>query len=78
MIAYFAELLARVAPAEKRVEVSTETGLVDSIATIVRGQLLAGAAAELPGKVPDLVYLTLMPYTGLAEARRWASAAPVL
>jgi len=78
VIAYFAELLARVAPAEKRVDVSTETGLVDTIATIIRGHLLAGSAAELPGKVPDLVYLTLMPYTGLGEARRWASFAPAL
>jgi hypothetical protein len=35
-------------------------------------------AEQLPGLVPDLVYLALMPYTGLVEVRRWASAAPGL
>jgi hypothetical protein len=78
VLAYFAELLDEVTPAEKLVAVSTDKGIVDSIATIVRGQLLAGSADQLPAALPDLVYLALLPYTGLAEARRWASAAPGL
>jgi hypothetical protein len=78
VIAYFVELLGELTPAEKVVAVSTDQGVVDSIATIIRGHLLAGTAPQLPGAVPDLVYLTLLPYTGLTEARRWASSAPGL
>jgi hypothetical protein len=71
---YFAFLLAHTIPEEKRVPISSLAGIVDSIATIIRGHLLAGSTSELGAIVPDLVYLILMPYTGLAEARRWASA----
>ena len=74
VIAYFAESLAEVAPTGKLVAISTDQGVVESIATIVRGHLLAGTAAQLPSVMPDLVYLTLMPYTGLDEARRWANS----
>lgn len=74
-IAYFAALLGEVTPEDKVVAVSrTDEGLVDSIATVVRAHLIAGMAEHLPGLLPDLIYLALMPYTGLAEARRWASA----
>lgn len=75
VIAYFTEWLGEMTPAEKVVAVSTDRGAVDSIATIVRGHLLAGSAEQLPAALPDLAYLVLMPYTGLAEARRWASSA---
>jgi hypothetical protein len=79
VIAYFAALLGEVTPKDKLVAVPrTDEGLIDSIATVVRAHLIAGMAEQLPGLVPDLVYLTLMPYTGIAEARRWASAAPGL
>lgn len=78
VIAYFVELLGELTPAQKVVAVSTDRGVVESIATIVRGQLLAGSAEQLPAALADLVYLMLLPYTGLAEARRWASAAPGL
>jgi hypothetical protein len=79
VIAYFADLIGEVTPDHTLVPISrTDEGLVDSIATVVRASLIAGMAEQLPGLVPDLVYLTLMPYTGIAEARRWASAAPGL
>jgi hypothetical protein len=79
VIAYFATLLGEVTPEDKVVALSrTDDGLVDSIATVVRAHLIAGMTEQLPGLAPDLVYLTLMPYTGLVEARRWASAAPGL
>jgi hypothetical protein len=79
VIAYFAAVLGEVTPEDKLVAIPrTDEGLVDSIATVVRAHLIAGMAEQLPGLVPDLVYLALMPYTGLAEARRWASASPGL
>jgi hypothetical protein len=41
---------------------------------VVRGHLLSGTADQLPSLAPELVYLALMPYTGLAEARRWTES----
>jgi hypothetical protein len=73
-VSYFAELLRQVVTVERRFAVSTEEAVVESIATIVRGHLQLGTAAELPALAPDLVYITLMPYVGNAEARRWAAA----
>ena len=57
---------------ERRYTLSTEEALVESIATVIRGHLQLGTAYELPGAGTGLVYITLMPYLGLSEARRWA------
>jgi hypothetical protein len=79
VVAYFAVLLDEVTPDHRLIALPrTDEGLIDSIATVVRAHLIAGMAEQLPRLVPDLVYLTLMPYTGFAEARRWASASPGL
>jgi hypothetical protein len=74
VVRYFAEMLERVAPAEKRFPISTDEGTVESIAMVIRGQLIAGTTGELPQLAPELTYLALMPYTGLAEARRRTEA----
>jgi hypothetical protein len=78
VLAYFAELLSEIAPAETRFAVSTDQGIVDSVATIVRGHLLGRTEDQLPGLAPELVYVALLRYTGFTEARRWASATPGL
>jgi len=75
VVGYFAGLLRRTVAVERRFSISNEEAVVESIVTIVRGHLQLGTAAELPGLAPDLVYVVLMPYTGIAEARRWAAAA---
>jgi hypothetical protein len=78
VIAYFVGLLAEVAPAEKRLPISTDESIIESIATIVRGHLLAGTADQLPEVAPDAIYLALLPYLGLEGTRRWAeSASPI-
>src|SRR6185312_2682249 len=46
LLAYLAGRLAKSLPEQKRVPVSSVTGIVDSIATIVRGHLLAGSSEE--------------------------------
>jgi hypothetical protein len=74
VIAYFVELLGEVAPAEKRIPVSSDQGVVESIALIFRGHLLAGTADQLPEAMPDIAYLALMPYLGHTETRAWARA----
>jgi hypothetical protein len=74
VIAYFAGLLAGLAPSEKRASISTDESIVEAIALIVRGHLLGGTTERMPQAAPDLVYLALMPYLGLAETRGWAKA----
>ena len=76
-ISYFAGLLREAVGVERRFTLSTEEALVESIATIIRGHLQLGTADELPGIAPDLVYITLMPYLGISEARRWAESSAV-
>jgi hypothetical protein len=74
VVRYFAEMLGKVAPAERRFPISTDEGTVESIAMVIRGQLFSGTTDELPELAPELTYLALMPYTGLAEARRWTES----
>ena len=70
VIAHFAEPpVADVAPTASRHPISTDEGVIEAIAAIVRGHLQAGALERLPASAPDLVYLALMPY---ARARRGA------
>jgi len=77
LIRYLTRLLAEVTPAEVRYPISTDEGLIESIATTVRGHLVSEAAAELPALAPEFIYLALMPYTGMAGARSWAEAPTV-
>jgi hypothetical protein len=74
VLEYFTERLADAAPAEKRLPISADRSIVEAIAVIVRGHLLAGTSDQLPESVPDFVYLALRPYLGLAETRAWARA----
>jgi hypothetical protein len=76
-ISYFAELLRQVVAVERRFAISNEEAIVESIAVIVRGHLPLGTAAALPDLAPDLIYVTLMPYLGIADAGRWASSSAV-
>lgn len=75
VISYFAGELGAVAPQASRVAISTDEGIVEAIALLVRGHLLDGAEDRLPAAAPDLVFLALMPYLGLAETRQWAESA---
>jgi hypothetical protein len=72
LIRYFTRLLGEVTPAEVRYPISTDEGLIESIATAVRGHLVSGSAEDLPALTPELTYLALMPYAGMSGARRWA------
>lgn len=74
VLAHFASLLSETAPDRKLIAVSTDESVVESIAAVVRGHLLGGTERMLPGVAPDLVYLALLPYLGLAETERWAAS----
>jgi hypothetical protein len=75
VISYFARELGAVAPRARRVAISTDEGIVEAIALLVRGHLLDGAEGRLPAVAPELVYLVLMPYLGRAEVGHWAEIA---
>jgi hypothetical protein len=75
VISYFAGEIGAVAPRARRVPISTDEGIVEAIALLVRGHLLDGAEGRLPAVAPELVYLVLMPYLGRAEVGHWAEIA---
>jgi hypothetical protein len=75
VLAHFAGLLDEVTPAERPLPVSTDKSIVESIAAVVRGHLLAGTQDQLPEVAPDLVYLALLPYLGLEGTKRWVESA---
>ena len=75
VIAHFVKLLGETASAQRRLPVATDVSIVESIAAIVRGHLLAGTENQLPEVAPDAIYLALMPYLGLEATRRWAEPA---
>lgn len=74
VIDFFAEQLAELAPRGSRSPISSDRSIVEAIALIFRGHLLGGTADQLPEAAPDMVYLALMPYLGLAETRGWTKA----
>jgi hypothetical protein len=73
VVEFFAELLRDGAPAGRRIPIASGDGIIESIATVIRGHLLAGTSGQLVSLAPDLIYLTLMPYTGSAGAQHWAN-----
>lgn len=78
MIEQLSQRLAAEAPPEQDLSVSTDQALVGGIATVVADHLRAGREAELIRVAPELVYLTLLPYVGFDEAKRWSdSVAPI-
>lgn len=75
VLAHFTSLLRELTPPERPLPVSTDKSIVESIAAVVRGHLLAGTEDQLPEVAPDLVYLALLPYLGLEGTKRWVESA---
>ena len=75
VLSYFTELLAKIAPAETPLGGAGDPGIVDTGAAIVPRPRHARTEKQLPELAPELVYVALLRYTGLAEARRWAESA---
>jgi hypothetical protein len=74
VVAYFAGQLREVAAVRMRVPISTEEGIIEAIAAVARGHLQAADRRQLLAAIPNLVYLTLVPYVGLDSARHWSDS----
>jgi hypothetical protein len=73
MLSYFAELLTEVVPEEMLFPISSAEGIVETTGVLIRGHLLAGRVKRIGELGPELVYLALMPYVGLDDAKQWAA-----
>ena len=73
VITRLTQFLRQRAPAEDRLPGSTDEALVAGVVGLVGDHLRIGKLERLAELRPDLVLLTLLPYLGFAEARRWAN-----
>lgn len=73
VIARFAGFMRAKAPMEQRLPGSTDEALVAGVVGLVGDHLRIGRVDRLLELRPDLVLLTLLPYLGFSEARRWAN-----
>lgn len=73
VITRMAQLLRERAPADRRLSGSTDEALVGGVVGLVGDHLRIGKVERLTELCPDLVLLTLLPYLGFDEARRWAN-----
>jgi len=64
------------APTEQRLPVATDEALVGGMVGLVGDHLRIGRLDRLEQLRPELVLLTLLPYLGFDEARRWANQMP--
>ncbi|HKH64023.1 MAG TPA: hypothetical protein VKA35_01015 [Solirubrobacterales bacterium] len=60
------------APTDERLPGATDEALVAGIVGIVGDHLRIGRLDRLEELRPELVLLTLLPYLGFSEAKRWA------
>lgn len=72
VIARLAGLLRAKAPIEERLPGATDEALVAGMVGLVGDHLRIGRLDRLEELRPELVLLTLLPYLGFAEAKRWA------
>ncbi|MFL5834645.1 MAG: hypothetical protein ACJ76B_11810 [Solirubrobacterales bacterium] len=63
------------APADDRLPGATDEALVAGVVGLVGDHLRIGRLDRLEELRPELVLLTLLPYLGFAEAKRWADEA---
>jgi hypothetical protein len=75
VISRLADLLRARAPSEARLPASTDEALVAGIVGLVGDHVRSDRLDRLAELRPELVLLTLLPYLGFAEAKRWADLA---
>jgi hypothetical protein len=63
------------APADERLPGATDEALVAGVVGIVGDHLRIGRLDRLEELRPELVLLTLLPYLGFTDAKRWADEA---
>jgi hypothetical protein len=73
---HFSELLTKVVPADKRAVAAGDEAVVGSIVTVIADHLRRDRLDRLTASGPDLIHLTLLPYLGFDDAKRWAQSPP--
>jgi hypothetical protein len=73
VIARLAGFLQAKAPRDRRLPGATDEALVAGMVGLVGDHLRIGRQDRLEELRPELVLLTLLPYLGFAEAKRWAN-----
>jgi len=76
VIGRLAGFLRARAPTDDRLPGATDEALVAGIVGLVGDHLRIGRLDRLEELRPELVLLTLLPYLGFSEAKRWADEAP--
>ena len=72
VIARLAGLLRVKAPADERLPGATDEALVAGVVGLVGDHLRIGRLDRLEELRPELVLLTLLPYLGFTDAKKWA------
>jgi hypothetical protein len=73
VIGRLAGFLRAKAPVDQRLPGSTDEALVAGMVGLVGDHLRIGRVDRLLELRPDLVLLTLLPYLGFSDAKRWAN-----
>jgi hypothetical protein len=74
LIGRLAGFLRVKAPADERLPGATDEVLMAGVVGLVGDHLRTGRLDRLQELRPELVLLTLLPYLGFAEAKRWADS----
>lgn len=73
VIARMTQLIRMRAPVDARLPASSDEALVAGIVGLVGDHVRIGRLERLAELRPELVQLTLLPYLGFIESRRWAN-----
>lgn len=73
ILARMTELIRMRAPIDARLPASSDEALVAGIVGLVGDHVRIGRLERLAELRPELVQLTLLPYLGFTESRRWAN-----
>jgi hypothetical protein len=73
VIGRMTELIRMRAPVDARLPASSDEALVAGIVGLVGDHVRIGRFERLAELRPELVQLTLLPYLGFVESRRWAN-----
>lgn len=73
MMASMVDRMRECAVEDVRVPPTTARGVLGGIEALIRREIVAGRAEELPQLLPDIAYMAMVPFLGQEEALHYAS-----